>query len=145
LTRQAKVILGNQVNTYFRWNKQWEDLQCEVAYNFMYQQKESIVDVVDAPSKFGVFHTINIAGNTSSNAKMNSLVVAQDSSQIETLISDLDLDSGAVGAIMNSSISLRCNRVKNHIIHGVGGAIEIPHSKSAFASWNVWANLGIMF
>jgi hypothetical protein len=147
LTLNATVKPGQQVQAYLRWVKKWSKLSCELGYTFFYHRKETVSDVADFANSFGIYDTFAaIREVTASSADINTYKpVADNAANVAIVKDDLDLDSAAVGMIASSSVSARLEYGRDRMRLGIGGSVEAAHSRSAYAAWTCWMNLGVLF
>ena len=152
LTLDATVKMGNELNGYLRWLKKLKNnVECEIGYNILYRQKEQISDLASFSSSFGVDYLAAPNGATLNKADMKSSRsthvwdAKKENPGKAITLADVDPISAAAGAIVMSSLMARCEYLGDRFRGGFGLAFEGAHSKSAYASWNGWANLGYVF
>ena len=154
LTLDAKVHPGHQLNSYMRWSKKWESVAFELGYNFFLKSKEKISDTANFASEFGVCNLADSNGSTGNGMKINTNLtlpdtfiqnkMAQDIG-VAIVKEDLDLKSAAVGTQAVSSVAARLEYCKDSMRLGIGGSVEAAHSKAAYAAWNCWMNVAVLF
>lgn len=151
-TVDGTVTPGSQVNAYLRYAHTVDKLRVEIGYNFFFKQKEKISDLVDFANEFGIrdlyamnHRTLNTANiKTQMVAALNSNTYSQDPGEAIAK-TDLDLDSGAALTQMVSSLAARLEYVGESARFGIGGSVDGAHTRSSYAAWNLWANVGVLF
>ena len=147
LTLDATVNPGQQMDAYLRWVKKWNNVQGELSYNFFYHQKETLSNVADFASSFGIYDAYSSSNTiTASSATINTYNPVEDTAaNVAIEKDDLDLDSAAVGTQAVSSVATRLEYCKDSMRLGIGGSVETAHSKAAYAAWNCWMNVAVLF
>lgn len=145
LTRDVKVTPGNQLNTYVHFVKELSSVKIKASYSFLAKQKEKISGVSDASTNFGVYYHVNGAGNTTDKATINSYKLSSDGKQISAFNKELNLNSGAVSAIVMSSVSAALGVDHKGFQFDVGASIDIPHSESAYSFVGAWLKIGCAY
>jgi hypothetical protein len=144
-TRTATVFPGAQIICSFRWAKEWNDLNIECGSHFFCKSKERISNVADYKDTFGIYDIYSNNGQTASSLTINSLKPASEISQIESLTSDLDIESAISQIQVVTGIGLKLEKIKDDTHFGLGAIIEIGHSESAYSSWNVYLHSKFVF
>lgn len=150
LTLDTTVTPRCHLNATVRWLKRWKKFECEVGYNLFVRRKEELSNIAAFANEFGIYDlyaaggkTLNAANMaTAMNATVGALAVTPG---VALTHNDLDLESAAVDKIITSSFSARAGYVGKTVLCGLGCSADAAHSKSAYASWNAWANFGLLF
>lgn len=151
LTQQALLEGRNQITAYVRLQKNFRESLFELAYNFFYQQAESISRVSPIPQGYGIY-ALSTAGGTSTastatlNQNLTEIALLQDfPNPVELTTQDLNLSSGAAGMWISNTVSARLQRIKKYYTYGVGAAVDLAATSQAISAWTIWANLEILF
>ncbi|MGZ6254901.1 MAG: hypothetical protein ACXWL5_02865 [Candidatus Chromulinivorax sp.] len=144
-TQKALIEGRNEINFYARLQKKFEKSRLEVSYNFYYNQAESIRRVTNLPENFGIFAIQTRGGvTTASTAKINENQVLLDSSPVELVTADLNLQSGAAGQWLASQIAARCMWQQNMYGYGFGASVDLAHTNQAYSTWLVWLQFELL-
>jgi len=147
-TQEALVQGRSQVNGYARLQKLFHNCLCELSYNFLYTQAETISDVVTMTPGYGVFDmTSKLGGSgiTSSTAQINQSTPLQDPAAVELSVSDLDLVSAGASSWSSSMVAARLQYTQSEkYCYGIGASADFAHSAQAISTWSVWANFELL-
>ena len=144
-TQDALIEGRSQLNTYARLQKRFEKCLLEVSYNYFFTEKEKINRIDDKAPGFGIYDTASGGGvSTSHLAQIWQRNTPLDRSPVETVTSDLNINSACQSQWNSNTIAIRVQRLEEHCTYGVGGSVDLAHSAQAISSWSVWLNFEIL-
>jgi len=149
-TQNAKIEGRNQINLYTRLEKQFRHCAFELSYNFFYNQQETINEINNIDTGYGICALTGPAGGgcgvtTGSTGMINQDVTNLDAPPVVLTTGMFDKASAQAQSFTSNSLMVRIQRNQNTYNYGIGANIEVAQSAGALSSWSVWAKFEYLF